>query len=103
LKLIYKKGGYMHHGPAAEMGQDNSTRKKTRLGVKLFLIYLLVYAGFVFIGMAYPQIMGKKLFAGQNIAVVYGIGLIILALVMGLIYNALCTSYENKMNKEEQP
>ncbi|HBG69329.1 MAG: hypothetical protein A2W93_16260 [Bacteroidetes bacterium GWF2_43_63] len=92
----------MHHGPAAEMDKDNSTAKKTKLGIILFLIYLFIYAGFVFIGMVFPKAMGMELFGGQNIAVLYGMGLIILAVLMGIIYNIICTRYENKMNKEKQ-
>ncbi len=92
----------MHHGPAVELGKDNSVAKKTKLGVILFIVYLLIYAGFVFIGMVYPQTMGMEVISGQNLAVIYGMGLIILAVVMGLVYNAICTRYENKMNKEEQ-
>jgi len=35
---------------------------------------------------------------GQTAAVVWGFGLIILALVMALIYNRLCTKAEEQMN-----
>ena len=35
--------------------------------------------------------------AGLNLAVVYGMGLIGLALVMALIYNALCTAKEKAL------
>lgn len=43
--------------------------------------------------------MGVELIGGQNIAIIYGFGLIALAVVMGFIYNYLCTQMENKMNK----
>ncbi|PKP01914.1 MAG: hypothetical protein CVU11_13710 [Bacteroidetes bacterium HGW-Bacteroidetes-6] len=92
----------MHHGPAVELKEDKAIAKKTRLGVILFFVYLIVYAGFVTIGMVFPHAMGMELIGGQNIAVIYGMGLIILAVVMGLIYNAICTKYENQMNKENQ-
>jgi uncharacterized membrane protein (DUF485 family) len=92
----------MHHGPAVELEEDKAIAKKTRLGVILFFAYLIVYAGFVAIGMIFPHAMGMEVIGGQNIAVIYGMGLIVLAVVMGLIYNALCTKYENQMNKEEQ-
>jgi uncharacterized membrane protein YciS (DUF1049 family) len=38
---------------------------------------------------------------GLNLAVFYGFGLILSAIIMGIIYNAICTRYENEMNKEE--
>lgn len=92
----------MHHGPSAELGVDNASEKKAKLGIILFVIYSLVYAGFVAIGVTNYELMGKIVFAEQNLAVVYGFGLIILAIVMGIVYNWVCTGYENEMNKEEQ-
>ncbi len=92
----------MHHGPAVELGKDHSIAYKTRLGVILFFVYLFVYAGFVFIGVFYPGLMGVSALAGLNLAFVYGMGLIVLAIVMGLVYNYFCTKHEDKMNKEEQ-
>ncbi len=90
----------MLHEPAVEMGQDLSIQKKTKLGVILFLVYLVIYAGFVFIGVMYPSVLGMELIGGQNLAIIYGIGLIVLAAIMGLVYNYFCTKFENKMNKE---
>lgn len=90
----------MLHGPAVELGKDHSIPLKTKLGVKLFFVYLIVYAGFVFIGTIYPQALGVSAIFGLNLAYVYGMGLIILAAIMGLVYNYFCTKYENQMNKE---
>lgn len=93
----------MLHEPAVELGIDKSTPRKTKLGVILFIVYLLIYAGFVFIGLYDPQMMGKELIGGQNVAIIYGMGLIVLAAVMGIIYNYFCTRFENTMNKEDKP
>lgn len=92
----------MNHGSAVKLGEDKASAKKAKLGVYLFIAYSIVYAGFVAIGVANYELMGKIVFGGQNLAVVYGFGLIILAIIMGLIYNSICTRYENKMNKEEK-
>ena len=92
----------MHHEPATELGRDLSIPKKTRLGVILFLVYLAIYAGFVVIGTLYTEVLGVRVFANLNLAVVYGMGLIILAAVMGLFYNHFCTKYEKQMNREEK-
>jgi len=92
----------MHHQPAVELGRDLSIPKKTRLGVILFLIYLAIYAGFVVIGTLFPDALEGRVFADLNLAVVYGMGLIILAAVMGLFYNHFCTKHENQMNREEK-
>ncbi len=91
----------MDHGPAVKLAKDNASGIKSKLGVVLFIVYLLIYSGFVAINTVSPKTMGATVFAGLNLAVVYGFGLIILAIVMGLIYNAICTSLENKLNKPE--
>jgi uncharacterized membrane protein (DUF485 family) len=91
----------MLHGPSVELGKDRSVAKKTRLGVVMFLIYMVIYAGFVFIGARFPKALGARLAGGQNLAFLYGMGLIVLAAVMGLVYNFLCTRLEDRMNKEE--
>ncbi len=87
------------HGPAAKLGKDNASSKKSRLGVILFLFYTAVYAGFVIIGLVNPELMGLHVIGKQNLAIVYGFGLIFLAIIMGFIYNAICTRMENKLNK----
>jgi len=89
----------MLHEPVAVVGKDNAVAKKTRLGVILFIIYTLIYAGFVVIGLTKPELMGVEVIGGQNLAIIYGFGLIILAIVMGFVYNYFCTTMENKMNK----
>jgi len=89
----------MQHEPAPELGNDAASVFKTRLGLFLFAIYGLLYAGFVAINTISPKAMGQVVFAGLNLAVVFGFGLIVLAIVMGLIYNALCTRAEDRMNQ----
>lgn len=86
------------HGPAAKLDVDKAAAKKSKLGALLFLVYTLVYSGFVFIGLMYPELMGLHVLGNLNLAIVYGFGLIILAIVMGFIYNAICTKYEDNMN-----
>lgn len=92
----------MLHEPVTESGNDQSIPLKTRLGVIMFFVYMVIYAGFVFIGMMFPKALGAEVIGGQNLAVIYGIGLIVLAVFMGMIYNFFCTRYENRMNKGEE-
>jgi uncharacterized membrane protein (DUF485 family) len=89
----------MLHEPSVNIGTDNAAPKKAKLGVILFIFYTLIYAGFVVIGLTKPELMGMESMGGQNLAIVYGFGLIVLAIVMGFIYNFFCTRMENKMNK----
>lgn len=91
----------MLHGPAAELGEDRASKKKAKLGMILFLCYLSLYALFVIIGLFYTEMMGITVFLGLNLAVTYGIGLILLAIVMGFIYSLICTRMEDKMNAED--
>ena len=91
----------MDHGPAVELGRDEAAAIKSKIGLRLFFVYGLIYAGFVFINTVKPKLMAKDIFMGLNLAVVYGFGLIILAIVMGLLYNAFCTKKENELNPPE--
>jgi uncharacterized membrane protein (DUF485 family) len=61
-----------------------------RLGLALFVLYLLLYGGFVGLATFAPNAMGKPALAGVNLAVVYGFGLIVAALVLALVYMLLC-------------
>lgn len=87
----------MDHGPAAEHEGDYASEYKTRTGIFLFVIYGLIYAGFVAVNALFPRIMEKTVLFSLNLAVTYGFGLILLAIVMGLIYNHLCTKKENEL------
>lgn len=88
----------MLHEPAAELGVDHASKRKTRLGIILFTAYALIYALFVVIGVMYTDTLGVKAIGNLNLAVVYGIGLIVLAAIMGFIYNLICTRMEDQMN-----
>ena len=90
------------HGPAVKLGKDNASEWKSKLGIKLFVVYGLIYAGFVFINTVKPELMEINVLLGMNLAVVYGMGLIVLAIIMGLIYNHFCTLKEDELNKPEE-
>ncbi len=88
----------MHEGPAPESGPDPASGYKTRIGVIMFTIYCIVYVGFILIHvLSEGQAMQIILFMGLNLAVVYGVGLIVFALVLALIYNHMCTSKEREL------
>ena len=90
----------MDHGPAVELGVDHAAKRKTRLGIWMFALYTIVYGVFVAIGVANYEAMKIIVIADLNLAVTYGFGLIVLAIIMGLIYNWRCTKIEDQMNKE---
>jgi uncharacterized membrane protein (DUF485 family) len=84
----------MRHSPASQLPEDKASAYKARVGLILFFVYGLIYAGFVVINTISPETMGESIVFGLNLAVVYGFGLIVLALVLGLIYNSICTRVE---------
>lgn len=90
----------MLHEPAAQCGPDASAEYKQTVGVWMFLLYAAVYAVFVAINLLNPLLMEKEVMFGLNLAVVYGFGLIVFALVLAMIYNAMCGSHEAE-NKGE--
>jgi uncharacterized membrane protein (DUF485 family) len=92
----------MLHGEAVKLGKDEAAALKSKIGLILFGVYSLIYAGFVIINTLSPKTMGTRIFLGLNLAVVYGFGLIILAIIMGVIYNHICTKLEDKLNKASE-
>ena len=87
------------HGPAVKMGKDKASGYKGALGIKLFVIYTIVYASFVAINVYDAEIM-EGVIGGQSVAVVYGFVLIVLALIMALFYNHLCSKAEKRLNRK---
>lgn len=69
---------------------SDSQRSNARLGLWLFAAYLILYLGFVLLSAFAAQTMERPVIAGLNLAIVYGFGLIIGALVMALVYGMLC-------------
>ncbi len=62
----------------------------TKLGVWLFLVYVLVYGGFIALAAFRPDVMKQPLILGINVAVVYGFTLIVSALAIALVYMKTC-------------
>ena len=64
-------------------------------GIVMFIVYCIIYAGFVLITVfSEGKAMEMVVFMGLNLAVVYGMSLIVIALLMAIIYNALCNAKE---------
>ncbi|QDT43375.1 hypothetical protein Pan241w_34750 [Gimesia alba] len=80
------------HGPNEPGEQENleTISRNTRLGLKLFIVYLALYGGFVFLNTFSPAQMELVVFAGLNLAIVYGFTLIIAAFALAMIYGWLC-------------
>lgn len=85
----------MEHEPASEWKEDKSESFKTKLGLIMIAIYTIVYFTFIIIAVTNPQLMAKDV-GGLNLAIAYGFGIIILAIVQALIYNFACSRHEKK-------
>ncbi|MCS7465820.1 DUF485 domain-containing protein [Stieleria sp. ICT_E10.1] len=70
----------------------DTQRSNARLGLWLFAVYLVLYLGFVLLSAFAADVMERPVLAGLNLAIVYGFGLIVGALLMALLYGMLCKS-----------
>jgi len=61
-----------------------------RAGLVLFFIYLAFYVGFMVLAAFAPDAMGRPALAGVNLAITYGMGLILGALVVAALYMGAC-------------
>jgi uncharacterized membrane protein (DUF485 family) len=75
--------------PAGDEHADVSAAN-ARAGLVLFFIYLAFYAGFMGLAAFAPQAMGRPVLGGVNLAITYGMGLIIGALAIAAIYMWAC-------------
>lgn len=88
----------MSHVPSEAPGQGDDpamVSHNARVGLALFLVYVALYAGFVALNVFTPRIMGdtalplggdRVLFLGGNLAIAYGIMLILAAILLSFMY-----------------
>ena len=77
--------------PVAKEKEDAGVvAHNTKMGVALFIVYVIFYGGFVALSAFRYDTMAQPLFAGVNLAVMYGFALILAALALALIYMKLC-------------
>lgn len=73
------------------MDPDDDTdlsARSTPLGLRLFLVYLLLYGGYMGATVLAPGAMASTV-AGVNVAILYGLVLIVTALLLALAYVTL--------------
>jgi uncharacterized membrane protein (DUF485 family) len=78
------------HLPPPEVRDPAVERHNARLGLVLFAVYLVCYSVYVLVNAFRPAVMDEVVFSGINLAVASGMGLIVGALVLALVYAALC-------------
>lgn len=91
----------MEHGPAAEWKKEKSESFKSRLGLIMFAAFAPIYIVFILITVINPRLMAMDV-GSLNLAVVYGFGIIISAIVFAIIYNRICSKREKQDEDTEK-
>lgn len=71
------------------MSRRPSARSR-RIGLALFGVYVLLYAGFMGIVLLRPEALSWRPFGGVNLAIAYGMTLIAAAFALALVYMLTC-------------
>lgn len=71
-----------------------------RVGLILFTVYLLLYGGFVLLNAFATETMEWTPVAGVNLAILYGFGLIVAALMLAVLYGLLCKPAREQDERE---
>lgn len=81
---------------AGEESRGSSRPKSgaSRIGLALFWIYVLLYAGFMGLVLFRPDLLSLRPFGGVNLAIAYGMGLIAGAFLLAIVYMAACRAVE---------
>lgn len=92
----------LHEPNTPAQDSDPSSAKKARLGIIFFFLYLFFYGGFVIIGVINYELLATDTLGGLNLATLYGLGLIVFAVLLGILYNYFCSRYEDEMAHEKE-
>ncbi len=74
--------------------------RNSRIGMVLFVIYLVLYGGFVFLNAFAADLMERRPIGGVNLAILCGFALIIAAFVLAMIYGLSCDSADQPQAEE---
>ena len=82
----------MAQSSPADAGPGSArTAHHARIGIVLFAIYVVLYAGFMILAAFRPDLMDAPTPLGSvNLAIMYGMGLILAAFVLAVVYIYLC-------------
>jgi uncharacterized membrane protein (DUF485 family) len=64
--------------------------RSQRIGMRLFFLYVLLYAGFIGLVLFGPAWLSWRPLGGVNLAIAYGMGLIAAAFLLALLYMVAC-------------
>ncbi|MFW5714350.1 MAG: DUF485 domain-containing protein [Brevefilum sp.] len=77
--------------------------RKSYIGIVMTIIYAVIYGGFVFLSVFYPSLMGIRTFFGMNLAITYGLSLIVIAIVLAMIYNQMVRTRTSSKKPKSTP
>jgi uncharacterized membrane protein (DUF485 family) len=81
---------------------SRAERYNARLGLVLFVGYSLFYLAFTLVNAFEPELAQRRLLSGINLTTWWGLGLIISAFILALLYGLLCRHEESSSaNKSE--
>lgn len=86
----------------SDSAKEPASPRNTRIGLIFFALYLALYGGFVGLSAFLPSLMEQPVVSGINLAIVYGMGLIVAALALALLYSWLCRVSGQAADKKER-
>jgi uncharacterized membrane protein (DUF485 family) len=95
--------GFDHTTAAPSESDDPAvSARNARYGLILFAVYFAFSAAFVVLNAFWPDVMSLPV-GGVNLAVSYGLGLIVAAIVLALVYSWLCRGSAKRPAEERAP
>ncbi len=82
--------GLDHHAAEKEPDDPRTSARNARIGLTLFTAYLAIYLGYVLLIAFRGEAMRWLPWQGINLAVLYGLALIVAAFVLAVVYSWLC-------------
>ena len=83
------------------VGGSDGEQRKSNIGLRMTIMYSMVYGGFVALSVFRPAIMGSKALFGMNLAITYGLFLILFAVLLAVIYNLMVKTPTGNRRKPE--
>ena len=92
----------LDHGAAHDQVHDSleTSARNSRYGLVLFALYFVIYAAFVLLNAFCPAVMEATPVGGVNVAVLYGLSLILAAFLLALVYGWLCRAPATESREE---
>ncbi len=85
-----------HSVEHVETESEATIARNAKNAIYLFFVYVAFYAAFMYLSAFEPAVMATMPFGGLNLALVYGMFLIVLALILALIYMWMCKTTNDK-------